>query len=90
MMTELPLPQSVKITAVQNVKMPCSVLVVAADGAGRPPLMSHSSDTPAGVDYTYRLVQGSPAAAAEPPTRTPPHTAAGGEIGESPSRSIGR
>ena len=68
MMTELPLPQSVKITAVQNVKMPCSVLAVAADGAGRPPLI-HSSDTPAGVDY--RLVRGSPAAAAEPPTRTP-------------------
>ncbi len=35
--------------------MPCSVLVAAADPAtGRPPLLSHSFDTPGGVDF--RLV----------------------------------
>ena len=35
--------------------MPCTVLVAAADAAGRPPLLAHSFDTPGGVDF--RLVR---------------------------------
>ena len=49
--------------------MPCSVLVAAADpSTGRPPLLSHSFDTPGGVDF--RLVH-VPAAAADAGTPRP-------------------
>ena len=46
--------------------MPCTVLVAAADAAtGRPPLLSHSFDTPGGVDF--RLVKVPAAAAGDGP-----------------------